>query len=46
MGKTTDLLQLEPVRASVDLHSDVNLRRSERAKHVIGLAGQQLEHRM
>lgn len=41
-----NLLQLDPVRASVDLHSNVNLGRSQRAKPVTGLAGQQLEHRL
>lgn len=46
VGKPTDLLQLEPVSASVDVHSNVNLGRGERAKQVIGLAGQRLDHRL
>lgn len=44
VGKPTDLLQLEPASASVDSHSNVNLRKIERAKQVIGLAGQRLDH--
>lgn len=44
VGKPTDLLQLEPVSASVDVHSNVNLGRGERAKQVIGLADQRLDH--
>lgn len=40
------MLQLEPVSASVDMHSNVNLGRGERAKQVIGLADQRLDHRL